>query len=95
MHTLIIHIVTSKLDPSTDRESVMKVIRTLPKTGKLKLSQLIKFLTDRANFLESSDSHTKKQSVTKSHSHVITHKYNNKKKSSQSPRHKRAQCGTL
>lgn len=40
---------------------------------------------------QSSDSHTKKQSVTKSHSHVITRKDNNDKKS---PRYKCAQCGS-
>ena len=102
--TLIILIIVPKLDSLSEHEWE-RYKGTLPKDRKLKLSDMMTFLQDRADFLEAvvkpnkkqtadaHTTHTKKPSNTKSHSHVVTHK-ENKRKTNSSQRFKCDQCGS-
>lgn len=88
--TLIIHIIVSKLDSSTEREWELHKSNSTNSSvdKKMLLSDLLKFLKDRADFLETvkpsqnkpttvdtnNNTHTKKSLSVKSHSYVATQK---------------------
>ncbi|XP_063892647.1 uncharacterized protein LOC135117387 [Helicoverpa armigera] len=88
--TLIIHIIVSKLDSSTEREWELHKSNSTNSSvdKKMLLSDLLTFLKDRADFLETvkpsqnkpatidnnNNTHTKKSLSVKSHSYVATQK---------------------
>ncbi|CAG9114803.1 unnamed protein product [Plutella xylostella] len=106
--TLIIYIIVSKLDSATEREWELYKGTIINSEGdsdiKLSLADLIKFLKDRADVLETinlsqqnkstqNDNNSKKvtPNVQKSHSYVVTQK-NNTKQPLNSSRSKRYSC---
>lgn len=106
--TLIIHIIVSKLDSSTEREWELHKSNSTNSSvdKKMLLSDLLTFLKDRADFLETvkpsqnkpatidnnNNTHTKKSLSVKSHSYVATQK--DSKRSNNSKRYKCNMCGS-
>ncbi|XP_026746972.1 uncharacterized protein LOC113508216 [Trichoplusia ni] len=107
--TLIIYIIVTKLDSTTEREwELFRGTLTNSSSNKtISLSDLMTFLKDRADFLEtvkpshsksmdsSQNNHTKNMSSVKTHSHVSTQKDGKKSANhTKSPRYKCNLCSS-